>query len=189
MATKLAIIVGALLILGEFVFFNVYRSKLRSDLEIQHAPFAASLSSTADSIRLLRLQIDSLKQQVPGLGEYMTAIQLHISKMWFAAQASNWGLARYEFDEMGEAMDGAQALHSIKNKVDISSVMDGVRHSQLPTLNSAIATRNLSAFRDGYTRTIAACNSCHKSSAHGFIQITIPTHEPVVNQIWKLSTH
>lgn len=43
----------------------------------------------------------------PGLGEFMTTMQLHMGKVWFAGKASNWDLARYELDELRETMEAA----------------------------------------------------------------------------------
>jgi hypothetical protein len=50
----------------------------------------------------------------------MTTIQLHIGKLWFAAQASNWDLAEYELDELKETMEAAKGLNSEKNGVKVS---------------------------------------------------------------------
>ncbi|MGE5413642.1 MAG: hypothetical protein ACM3NW_05660, partial [Syntrophomonadaceae bacterium] len=38
----------------------------------------------------------------PGLGELMTFNQMRHAKLWFAGEAGNWKLARYELDELGE---------------------------------------------------------------------------------------
>jgi hypothetical protein len=43
-----------------------------------------------------------------GLGEYMTTIQLHAGKLWFAAKASNWDLAAYELHEIEETYGSSE---------------------------------------------------------------------------------
>ena len=43
----------------------------------------------------------------PGLGEFMTAIQLRHAKLWFAGRAKNWDLAGYEIDEIKEGLEDA----------------------------------------------------------------------------------
>jgi cytochrome c556 len=160
-------------------------SSIDADRQNETRKLENALQETADSLQTLRLEIDSIKGQLPGLGEYMTSIQLHASKLWYAAQSSNWDLAQYEYDELGEAMDGAEALHAIKNKIDITSVMLGVRQSQLPLVQQAMQSKNLAGFKDAYAQTLAACNSCHSSSGHGFIHIITPTGLPVTNQDFK----
>jgi len=42
------------------------------------------VASLRDSLKDVQQQLDQFKQQAPGLGEYMTTIQLHASKLWFA---------------------------------------------------------------------------------------------------------
>ena len=51
------------------------------------------VESLRDSLKDVQQQLDQLKQQAPGLGEYMSTIQLHAAKLWFADGASNWDLA------------------------------------------------------------------------------------------------
>ena len=43
------------------------------------------VASLQDSLRDIQQQLDQLKAQAPGLGEYMSTIQLHAAKLWFAA--------------------------------------------------------------------------------------------------------
>src|SRR5215831_11357545 len=56
-------------------------------------------------------ELDSLKQQIknsykPGLGEFMSTIQLHHGKLWFAGINENWELANFELNEIIESVDG-----------------------------------------------------------------------------------
>src|SRR5678815_534119 len=58
----------------------------------------------------LQKQIDSLKQQLanmykPGFGEFMSGIQVHHAKLWFAGQNQNWPLADFEINEIKEALE------------------------------------------------------------------------------------
>ena len=45
------------------------------------------MAQLEDSVVVLRKTVDSLGTLVPGLGEYMSTIQLHAAKLWFAAQS------------------------------------------------------------------------------------------------------
>ncbi len=139
-----------------------------------------------DSLKDIQQQLDQLKQQAPGLGEYMTTIQLHAAKLWFAVGASNWDLALYELDEMSETMDGARALHVFKNGLDISGVLQSVQETQLPLMRQAIASKTSSTFTSAYGETLDACNGCHRSAGYGFISIMPPTAPPVTNQRWDV---
>ena len=136
-------------------------------------------------IALLQASVDSLKGQVPGLGEYMSTVQLHTAKLWFAGQASNWKLASFEIGELGETVEAAEALHAKRNDVDISTILLSIRKTQLPLFEQSIASRSISAFRDGYGQLLAACNGCHRAAGYEYIHIITPTREPVTNQQWK----
>ena len=123
----------------------------------------------------------------PGLGEFMTTMQLHMGKVWFAGKSSNWDLARYEIDELREAMEAAQNLHATKNGVDISKVLAAVNQSQISQLSEAVDKKNQRNFTHAYNEALSACNGCHEESGHGFIKITRPTAPPVTNQKWDVT--
>ncbi len=142
------------------------------------------VASLQDSLKYMQQQLDQLRQQVPGLGEYMTTIQLHAAKIWFAVNASNWDLASYELDEMSETMDGARALHVFKNGLDISGVLQSLQQTQIPLMRQAIVAKTSAAFASAYGETLDACNSCHRSAGYGFVSIMPPTAPPVANQRW-----
>ncbi len=140
-----------------------------------------------DSLGAVQKEVQTLRAQTPGLGEYMSTIQLHAAKLWFAARAGNWTLARYEHDEMDETMEAAEALHARKDSVDISAVLESVRQSQLTLLDREISARNWRGFREAYGQTLEACNGCHRPAGYPFIHIILPTREPVTNQEWRPS--
>ena len=117
----------------------------------------------------------------------MTTMQLHMGKVWFAGKASNWDLARYELDELREAMEAAQSLHVTKNGVDISKVLAAVSQSQISPLSEAVDKKNQSNFAHAYDEALSACNGCHEESGHRFIKITRPTAPPVTNQKWDVT--
>src|SRR5438876_51182 len=94
-----------------------------------------ALIQLRDSLGSAHRSLDSLRAQRPGLGEYMSTIQLHVAKLWFAGQSSNWKLAKYELDELGETIEGAEALHAKKDSVDVSAVLRSIRETQLPLLD------------------------------------------------------
>ena len=79
-----------------------------------------------ESLKRLQAELATAKELAPGLGEYMTTIQLHAGKLWFAAKAANWELAEYELDELKETMEAAKGLNAEKNGIKISNVLDSV---------------------------------------------------------------
>jgi cytochrome c553 len=182
---KRTVVVAALALL--LFIIVVFPSKIASAGDSsQPQDLKSVVSALRDSLKDVQQQLDQLKLQAPGLGEYMTTIQLHAAKLWFAVGASNWELASYELDEMSETMDGARALHVFKNGLDVSGVLQSVQETQIPLMHQAIASKASSTFTSAYGETLDACNSCHRSAGYGFISIMPPTAPPVTNQRWDV---
>lgn len=137
--------------------------------------------------KLYKIEAESaaLKDAAPGLGEYMSTIQLHAGKMWFAARAANWELAAYEVDELKETLEAAEKLHEEKNGVKISPLLDAVLKTQVAGLEEAVKSGSAPKFQKSYDETLAACNSCHAEAGFKFIHIVRPTAPPVSNQRWE----
>ena len=177
------IILGLLIIVLVFLFLQV--SRVNKATAAESGRLRITISQLEDTLETVRLTLDSLKAQAPGLGEYMSTVQLQMSKLWFASHASNWDLAKYELDEMEETIAMVERLRAFKDSVNITSVLESVRQTQLPALGKSIEEKHLPSFKLAYNETISACNGCHRSSGYGFIHIISPTGEPVANQRWK----
>ena len=146
------------------------------------------LASLQDSLKRAQAELASAKDLAPGLGEYMTTIQLHAGKLWFAAKALNWDLAQYELDELKETMEAAKALNAEKNGVKISGVLDSVLQTQVAELDKSIKSKSASEFQKSYDEALSACNGCHTEAGFKFIHIVRPSAPPVTNQRWELTT-
>ncbi|MBI3579133.1 MAG: hypothetical protein HY276_00635 [Ignavibacteriales bacterium] len=147
--------------------------------------YVATITAMQDSLQVLINRVRALQNQTPGLGEYMTSVQLHTGKLWFAAQANNWSLAQYELDELTEALQAAEGLHVVKNNVQISPVLRALRETQLVAVDKSIKSKSMAQFITAYKQTLETCNACHKSAQYQFIHIIVPTAPPVTNQDWK----
>jgi hypothetical protein len=160
---------------------------LTGTVAVRTAEFQRAIAVLQDSLRTIQAEVDSLRGRTPGLGEYMSTFQLHIAKMWFAVHASNWDLANYELGELEETIEAAESLHAIKNAVNISSVLQSVRQTQAILLEQAMKKHDQQKFASAYNQTLEACNSCHRSVSFGFIHITKPMGQPVMNQRWDIA--
>jgi hypothetical protein len=148
---------------------------------------ASNGSALQESLKRVQAELALAKELAPGLGEYMTTIQLHAGKLWFAAKASNWELAAYEVHELEETMEAVKKLNVEKNGVKISNVMDAVLQTQIAQLEESIKRKNQTDFQKSYDETLSACNGCHTEAGYKFIQIVRPTAPPVTNQKWEMS--
>jgi len=159
---------------------------LRLDSEVQslNRPNTGGLVALQDSLKRTQSDLASIKELAPGLGEYMTTIQLHAGKLWFAAKAANWELAQYELDELKETMEAAKALNAEKNGVKISNVLDSVLQTQVAQLAESVKRKSSGEFQKSYDETLSACNGCHTEAGYKFIHIVRPSAPPVTNQKW-----
>lgn len=144
----------------------------------------ADSAAALDSLKRIEAELAALKEMTPGLGEYMTVIQLHAGKMWFAVQASDWELADYELAELKETMETAKALHAEKNGVKISGVLDSVLQTQVAKLDQSKKKKSRTEFARSYDEMLGACNGCHAETGYKFIPIIRPSTPPVTNQRW-----
>jgi hypothetical protein len=177
------LIIGAILIVVLFLRILDVENRLGNFGD----PNAAGIGALQESLKRIQAELATAKELAPGLGEYMTTIQLHAAKLWFAAKAGNWELAAYELHEIEETMETVKKLNVEKNGVKISNVMDAVLKTQIAQLEDTIKAKNHSQFQKSYDETLSACNGCHTESGHRFIQIIQPSAPPVTNQKWEAS--
>jgi len=175
-----SIIICAVLIVVLLFKINSLENKVRLIGE----PNGSALSTLQNSVKLAQADANAAKELAPGLGEFMTTIQLHAGKLWFAAKAANWELAKYELDELKETMEPAKGLNEEKNGVKISNVLDSVLQTQVANLEKTMESKSQSAFKKSYDETLSACNGCHTEAGYKFIHIVRPTAPPVTNQKW-----
>jgi hypothetical protein len=140
----------------------------------------------SDKTELLQNRIDSLESKLantykPGFGEFMSSVQIHHAKLWFAGQNENWKLADFEMHEIKEAIDAIQKYQSereeSKNIEMINPALDSV--------DVAIQQKNPSLFKSSYTLLTNTCNNCHRTVNFEFNVVKIPETPPFSNQDFK----
>jgi hypothetical protein len=146
----------------------------------------SSCNQQADQTRKLKAEVDSLRNKLnnvyaPGLGEFMSGIQVHHAKLWFAGINNNWKLADFEIHEIIESLDDIQ--HYNTDRPEIKSI--GMLLPAIDSVNKAINLKNPQLFKSSYILLTNTCNTCHKATAHEFNVITIPTITPFSNQDFK----
>lgn len=131
-------------------------------------------------------QIENTKGQIekgylPGLGDFMSNIQGHHVKLWFAGIEENWILANFELNEIKENIDNIKLY--CKDRDEINSLP--IILPALDSMKSSLETESLIKFKSNFNNLTQTCNICHKSTNHGFIQIKIPETNPFYNQNFK----
>lgn len=145
-----------------------------------------SCKRPADHDQLLQARIDSLESKVadtykPGFGEFMSGIQNHHAKLWFAGQNQNWKLADFEIHEIMEAIDDVKKYETDRKE---SRMIDMITPA-LDSVNNAIEQRNLQQFNNSYTLLTNTCNNCHKDNDFEFNVVKIPQMQQFSNQDFK----
>ena len=126
------------------------------------------------------------QRYTPGLGEFMSAIQVRHAKLWFAGKGKNWQLAAYELDELKEAFgDAARYQPEFKGK-PIAKIIEPMTAEPIAQLENAIAGKDSARFVRAYDSLSHACSACHEATDHGFISIRRPTSPPLTNQRYDL---
>lgn len=137
---------------------------------------------------VLQNRIDSLERKLaecykPGFGEFMSGIQAHHSKLWFAGQNQNWKLADFEVHEIREGIENIQKYQ--KERTESQSI--NVINPALDSVIQAIDQKNPILFKTSFINLTNTCNSCHRSTNFGFNMVKIPDHSPYSNQDFKVN--
>ena len=142
----------------------------------------------SDKVQVLQRRIDSLEQKLsdtykPGFGEFMSGIQAHHSKLWFAGQNQNWRLADFEVHEIMEAIEDIQKFQTERKE----SQMIGMINPALDSINNAIQQESSLLFKSSYTLLTNTCNNCHRAADFEFNVVKIPDTQPFSNQDFKIN--
>ena len=134
----------------------------------------------------LQQRVDSLEKKLaatykPGFGEFMSSIQVHHAKLWFAGKNQNWELADFEMHEIAETLD---AIKEYQTEREESKKVDMLKPS-LDAVNDAIQKKDSALFNSSYFLLTNTCNSCHKAVNFGFNVVKVPETPPFSNQSFK----
>jgi hypothetical protein len=145
--------------------------------------FLSACNHSGQDRGTLQAQIDSLKKKLnntykPGLGEFMSGIQVHHAKLWFAGQAGNWSLSDFETKEIRETIDDIRTYCSDRPEV----VSIPMINPPLDSIDKAIVNKNIPQFISGFNLLTNTCNNCHRATKHEFNIIQIPSAPPFSNQ-------
>lgn len=122
----------------------------------------------------------------PGLGEMMSTIQHHHTKLWFAGINKNWKLAEFEVNELEETFDSISALHG--DEFDVGKLIPEIIKPRLKETSNAIGKKDLVSFKKQYSELSSGCNSCHETTGHEFIKIKTPTQPAFTDQVYGVES-
>lgn len=143
----------------------------------------SSCNQQTDQTQVLQKQIDSLQHELLntyklGFGEFMSGIQVHHNKLWFAGQNENWKLADFEIHEIMEALDNIKKYQKERKESEVIDMIDPA----LDSVNIAIKRKNPALFKSSFMALTNKCNQCHRDVNFEFNVVKIPDQPPFSNQ-------
>jgi hypothetical protein len=123
---------------------------------------------------------------LPSISDLMIAtIQPRHERLWRAEQDENWAFAAYEAGNLRGAFSRLGNAHPIEHGISFPEMIASVTEQPFKELNSAIQSKDHTAFAKAYADLTDACNSCHQALNHGVVEIRVPSQTSASD----LSTH
>ena len=112
---------------------------------------------------------------LPSISDLMIAtIQPRHERLWQAEQDGNWQLAAYELGNLRGAFDRLGRAHPSEHDISFPDMITSVTEQPFKELNSAIQSKDGTAFAKAYADLTAACNSCHQALNHNVVEVRVP---------------
>jgi len=112
---------------------------------------------------------------LPSISDLMIAtIQPRHERIWRAEQDGNWEFAAYELGNLHGAFNRLGHAHPTEHDISFPDMIASVTEQPFKELNSAIQSKDATAFSKAYADLTDACNSCHQALNHGVVEIRVP---------------
>ena len=98
----------------------------------------------------------------PGLGTVMIEYADRYSRLYFAAKAGNWDMAKYQLDEMTEIQEVGETTRPGR-----APMLQAYEKGFLEPLDKAILAQDSKAFDAAFAQATDGCNGCHAASTGG----------------------
>ncbi len=122
----------------------------------------------------------------PGLGTVMLEYANRWERLWYAAKAGNWDMAKDQHDEMLEIQEVGETTRPAR-----APMLKAFEGNYLSAVDQAIAAKDTKAFEDAFNKAIDGCNGCHKAStaanwkSYQFVKIQVPTADNSDYVVWN----
>ncbi len=156
------------------------------------APTAPPGMPAADVVKLLNDKFTTVDRNLalwniqPGLGTVMMEYGNRLARIWFATNADNWDMAKYQLDEMTEIQEVGETTRPSR-----APMLKAFEDGYLKALDEAILAKDKTAFTSAFNNAITGCNACHKAStgtnwtSYQFVEIQVPKTDPAFYIDWK----
>jgi hypothetical protein len=119
------------------------------------------------------LTLDEIAVIQPGLARIMPEIGDRAWKLYYAGQAQNWPLARYQAKEARKLME----LGGMTRPKYAGPLNEYIENDWKP-IEDAIEKQDLDAFTKAYAKAIESANAWHEEKDKPYIVWKVPDHPP-----------
>jgi len=120
-----------------------------------------------------KLTLDELGRTQPGMARLMPEVGARMWKLWYAAQAGNWPLARYQLAEGVKLLEvGAFVRPKYRN------TMAAFLADDLGPLSRAVEAGDWGSFEAAFVPMVESANRYHDLYNKGFIRWRLPDTPP-----------
>lgn len=109
----------------------------------------------------------------PRYGEVMADIAHRYELAGRAARARRWELAAYELSELKEAFEDDLPRAALPREPSNADLKSLARSFEVPLgeLQAALLRKDAWAASEAFSHAANACNNCHRSSGHAFLEV------------------
>jgi hypothetical protein len=109
----------------------------------------------------------------PGLARLMPEIGIRVWKLYYAAEAENWPLAKFQLKEARKLLDLC-ALTRPKYEKSIGQFIE----RQVKPMMAALEEGNLERFRREFAAAVEEANAYHEAYGKPFLRWKVPSEPP-----------
>lgn len=120
-----------------------------------------------------RLTLDEVGRVLPGMGRLMPEVGERVWKTWYAAEAGNWPLARFQLEEAVGLMELGAFV-----RPKYQAGMGRFLAEDLAPVRHAVAERDWDRFRSAFDQMVERANHYHGVFGKGFLRWRLPDMPP-----------
>lgn len=120
-----------------------------------------------------RLTLDEMASVQPGLARLMPEVGDRTWKLYYAAQAGNWPMARFQHKEIAGLLELGGFMRP-KHKDALGAYLE----RDWKPIAAAIEHEDFAAFAAAFDRAVVAANVCHDERGKPYIQWKLPDTPP-----------
>jgi RNA polymerase subunit RPABC4/transcription elongation factor Spt4 len=158
---------------------------------IPPTPTVAGVAAT-DADKLINDKFNKVDRNLalwniqPGLGTVMIEYGNRLARIWYAANAGNWDMAKYQLDEALEIQEVGETTRPAR-----TPMLKAFEDNYLKPLDDSIGAKDKAKFTAAFNNAITGCNGCHKAStaanwkSYQYVHVQIPKADPAFDVDWK----